>query len=75
MFIIYVFQTIALLRTALSLIAISFTSSFTASLFFMATALSCISFHKAGIVLNSQDIAPKFVESELVSDHRVESND
>uniref|UniRef100_X2ATU3 Major facilitator superfamily (MFS) profile domain-containing protein n=1 Tax=Capitella teleta TaxID=283909 RepID=X2ATU3_CAPTE len=56
-------QSISFGGVSFFLFMISYTSSYGGALFCMASALACGSFHSAGILVNPQDIAPKYAGS------------
>lgn len=56
-------ETISLMGTAIALISLSYTTTFSGALFSMALAVACCGFHNSGILVNPQDIAPKHAGS------------
>ncbi len=57
------FQTVAMCGAGGCLVLLSYTSTFEAALFWMAMAVGCSGFNTAGILVNPQDIAPKYAGS------------
>ncbi len=54
------FQSMSLGGVAFFLVLVTYTSSYSAALLCMALSLTCGGFHGAGILVNPQDLAPKF---------------
>ena len=54
---------VSLLGTGFFLVCISHVNSYNAALFLMSGAVACCGFHNAGIMVNPQDLAPKFAGS------------
>ena len=56
-------QTISLFGTGIALLCLCTTSHYGAGLFCMAVAVACCGIHNSGILINPQDIAPKYAGS------------
>jgi len=54
---------ISLIGSGLFLICISYTKTYAMSLFMMACTVACCGFHNAGIMVNPQDLAPRYAGS------------
>lgn len=54
---------ISLIGSGFFLICISYTHTYSTSLFIMACTVACCGFHNAGIMVNPQDLAPKYAGS------------
>ncbi|KAK2194165.1 hypothetical protein NP493_2g17004 [Ridgeia piscesae] len=56
-------ETISLFGTGIALLCLCTTSHYGAGLFCMAVAVACCGIHNSGILINPQDIAPKYAGS------------
>lgn len=54
---------VSLMGSGFFLILISQVNSYSTSLFIMACTVACCGFHNAGIMVNPQDLAPKYAGS------------
>lgn len=54
---------VSLVGSGFFLICISYTNTYSSSLFMMACTVACCGFHNAGIMVNPQDLAPRYAGS------------
>lgn len=54
---------VSLIGSGFFLICISYTTTYESSLFMMACTVACCGFHSAGIMVNPQDLAPRYAGS------------
>lgn len=54
---------VSLVGSGFFLVCISYTNTYESSLFMMACTVACCGFHSAGIMVNPQDLAPKYAGS------------